>query len=110
MRVTLTIVSNMAPTFVTACTALPPEGANFSRGGPSKNFIYLASQSPRRRQLLEQLGVAYQLLLPDAGEDDEWIEAVIGSEPPAAYVKRVTALKLATALQRRKHRGTRRRG
>ena len=34
-------------------------------------FIYLASQSPRRRQLLEQLGVRYELLLPDAGEDSE---------------------------------------
>ena len=29
-------------------------------------FVYLASQSPRRRQLLEQLGVRYELLLPDA--------------------------------------------
>ena len=27
------------------------------------DFIYLASQSPRRRQLLEQLGVRHQLLL-----------------------------------------------
>ena len=27
----------MAPTLVTACTALPPEGGNFSRAGPSKN-------------------------------------------------------------------------
>ena len=32
-------------------------------------FIYLASQSPRRRQLLEQLGVAYELLLPGKDED-----------------------------------------
>ena len=129
---TRTIVNNidMAPTFVAARTALDvpqpeatalqsvqacagrlgaadfcPEGASFSRGGPSKNFIYLASQSPRRRQLLEQLGVRYQLLLPDAEEDAESIEAVIGSERPAAYVKRVTALKLAAALHRRKRRG-----
>ena len=29
----------MTPTLVTACTALPPEGANFSRGGPSKNCM-----------------------------------------------------------------------
>ncbi len=28
----------MTPTLVTSCNALPPEGANFSRGGPSKNF------------------------------------------------------------------------
>lgn len=26
------------------------------------SFIYLASQSPRRRQLLEQLGIAHKLL------------------------------------------------
>ena len=68
-------------------------------------FIYLASQSPRRRQLLEQLGVPYELLLPDEGEDTESIEAVLGNERPATYVKRVTALKLAAALQRRKRRG-----
>ena len=28
----------MAPTLVTACTSLPPEGANFPRGGPSENM------------------------------------------------------------------------
>jgi septum formation protein len=27
------------------------------------DFIYLASQSPRRRQLLEQIGVKHELLL-----------------------------------------------
>ena len=69
------------------------------------DFIYLASQSPRRRQLLEQLGVAYELLLPDANEDAEALEAVHGKESPAAYVKRVTALKLDAALARRKQRG-----
>ena len=69
------------------------------------SFIYLASQSPRRRQLLEQMGVRYELLLPDEGEDTESIEAVLGNERPATYVKRVTALKLAAALQRRNRRG-----
>jgi FdhD protein len=29
---------NMAPTFGTGVSSLPPEGANFSRGGPSKNW------------------------------------------------------------------------
>jgi predicted house-cleaning NTP pyrophosphatase (Maf/HAM1 superfamily) len=38
------------------------------------DFIYLASQSPRRGQLLEQLGVRYELLLPDADEDAEGME------------------------------------
>jgi len=69
------------------------------------DFIYLASQSPRRRQLLEQLGVRHELLLPDADEDAEAIEAVRPGEAPATYVQRVTQLKLDAALVRLKHRG-----
>lgn len=68
-------------------------------------FVYLASQSPRRRQLLEQLGVRYELLLPDAGEDSEALEHVKPGEAPAAYVRRVTGLKLDAALDRLKRRG-----
>ena len=68
-------------------------------------FIYLASQSPRRRQLLEQLGVAYELLLPDTEEDAESLEAVLPNEAPKAYVQRVTQRKLDAALQRLKRRG-----
>ena len=68
-------------------------------------FIYLASQSPRRRQLLEQLGVRHQLLLPDAGEDSEALEQAVAGEAPAAYVRRVTALKLEAALARLRRRG-----
>ena len=67
-------------------------------------FIYLASQSPRRRQLLEQLGVRYELLLPDADEDAEGIEAVLPGEAPARYVQRVTGLKLDAAMARLKRR------
>ena len=68
-------------------------------------FVYLASQSPRRRQLLEQLGVRYELLLPDASEDSEALEAVRAGEAPAAYVRRVTGLKLDAAVARREARG-----
>jgi len=68
-------------------------------------FIYLASQSPRRRQLLEQLGVAHELLLPGDDEDAEAIEAVLPGEAPVHYVRRVTALKLEAALARRESRG-----
>ena len=69
------------------------------------DFIYLASQSPRRRQLLEQLGVRHELLLPEPGEDTESLEAVLPGEPPARYVRRVTGLKLDAALNRLKQRG-----
>ena len=68
------------------------------------HFIYLASQSPRRRQLLEQLGVRHELLLPDAGEDAEALEVMLKNEAPAAYVKRVTGLKLDAAIARLKRR------
>ena len=64
------------------------------------HFVYLASQSPRRRQLLEQLGVAYELLLPAEHEDAEALEAVLPNEAPLSYVLRVTQLKLDAALQR----------
>ena len=69
------------------------------------SFVYLASMSPRRRQLLEQLGLRYELLLPGPEEDAESMEAVLPNEAPARYVQRVTALKLDAALLRRKHRG-----
>jgi len=69
------------------------------------NFIYLASQSPRRRQLLEQLGVKYELLLPDAHEDAEALEEVLPGEAPAHYVRRVTGHKLDAAIERLKRKG-----
>ena len=69
------------------------------------DFIYLASQSPRRNQLLEQWGVRCELLLPDASEDAEQLEVVLPGEAPAAYVQRVTGLKLAASVERLKRRG-----
>lgn len=68
-------------------------------------FIYLASQSPRRSQLLDQMGVPHRLLLPGPAEDAESLEAVHGQEAPATYVTRVTGLKLDAALQRRQRQG-----
>lgn len=64
------------------------------------DFVYLASQSPRRRQLLEQLGVRYELLLPDDTEDAEALENALKNEAPSAYVVRVTGLKLDAAVAR----------
>ena len=73
------------------------------------SFIYLASQSPRRRQLLEQLGVARELLLANAAgeiaEDAEAIEAERAGESPRDYVQRVTAGKLDAAVARHARRG-----
>ena len=75
---------------------------------PKPDFIYLASQSPRRSQLLEQLGVRHTLLVPntdgDVAEDAEGLEVVFKNEAPAAYVARVTGLKLDAAVARHKRR------
>ena len=64
------------------------------------DFVYLASQSPRRRQLLEQIGVRYELLLATPDEDAESLELVLPGEAPLTYVKRVTQLKLEAAVKR----------
>ncbi|MCV2359171.1 Maf family nucleotide pyrophosphatase [Paucibacter sp. TC2R-5] len=69
------------------------------------DFIYLASQSPRRSQLLQQLGVRHDLLLPGAEEDAESLEAEIAGESPETYVERVTEAKLDAALARLAARG-----
>jgi septum formation protein len=66
--------------------------------------VYLASQSPRRRQLLEQLsasmGFRVKLNAPHPGEDSEALEAVLPSEQPKDYVQRVTELKLQAGIAR----------
>lgn len=72
-------------------------------------FVYLASQSPRRSQLLQQMGVRHELLLPNAAgdraEDAEAIEVVLDGEAPRDYVQRVTGLKLDAAVARWQRRG-----
>ena len=68
-------------------------------------FIYLASQSPRRRQLLDQLGVAHRPLLPELHEDAEALETERSGELPADYVERVTRAKLVAARARRLRQG-----
>ena len=66
--------------------------------------IYLASQSPRRRDLLSLWGVSATLLLPESGEDVEALEAERTGETPLQYVSRVTQAKLSAAQARLLHR------
>jgi len=72
---------------------------------PAHDFVYLASQSPRRRQLLDQLGVRHELLLAGPEEDAEALEAHVRGESPAVYCERVTQLKLGAAVRRLRERG-----
>ncbi len=69
------------------------------------DFVWLASQSPRRAQLLAQIGIRHRLLLADRHEDAEALEAEIAGELPADYVRRVTLAKLAAAVRRHARRG-----
>ena len=69
-------------------------------GGDRSAFVYLASQSPRRRALLDQIGVRHELLLADADEDVEALEATRAGESPEAYVERATRAKLRAAMRR----------
>ena len=64
--------------------------------------IYLASRSPRRRELLTQIGVRFQVLAfrgmreTDPGLD----ESVLDGETPRAYVERVARAKAQAGWQR----------
>ncbi len=71
----------------------------------TSSFIYLASQSPRRQELLKQIGVRFEMLLPQPGEDTESIEIPFANEKARAYVERVTLVKSAVALSRWEKRG-----
>jgi len=60
--------------------------------------IYLASRSPRRRALLEQIGIRYTLL--GDGKEDEVDESVHGDESPTAYVERIAHAKADAGMDR----------
>jgi septum formation protein len=64
------------------------------------SFLYLASQSPRRQELLMQLGVRFELLLPSNDENAEAIETPLPNENARVYVQRVTLAKCDAALER----------
>ncbi|HST01071.1 MAG TPA: Maf family protein [Usitatibacter sp.] len=65
-------------------------------------MIYLASRSPRRRELLNQIGVRFEPLLfrEGARRDTDTDESVRPGEQPDDYVRRVTRLKADAAWQR----------
>jgi septum formation protein len=79
---------------------MSPSSPKTAHPGARHPFIYLASQSPRRRQLLDQLGVRNEPLLPGPDEDAEALEAERAGESPEQYVERVTRAKLQAARRR----------
>ena len=60
----------------------------------SSNRIYLASRSPRRRELLHQIGVGFELVIPDVNE------APLPGEAPADYVTRLSRIKAEVCWMR----------
>jgi septum formation protein len=69
------------------------------------SYIYLASQSPRRQELLQQIGVRFEMLIAAPGEDTETLELPLPNEKARNYVQRVTFAKSAIALARWQHSG-----
>lgn len=62
------------------------------------NVIYLASKSPRRRELLRQIGVQFELLLMREKADRLDVdESPLPKEPPVDYVMRIVRLKAEAA-------------
>jgi septum formation protein len=64
--------------------------------------IYLASRSPRRRELLHQIGVKFEPLLFREGprQDNETNEELLPGEQPDDYVRRVARVKADAAWER----------
>ena len=56
--------------------------------------LYLASRSPRRRELLHQIGIEFDTLISPFEVD----ETPLAGEAPATYVERVTRAKAAQGL------------
>jgi septum formation protein len=63
-------------------------------GSSSNSLIYLASASPRRSALLDQIGVAHRVQPVDVDETAR------GGEPPDQYVRRLAVLKAETLWQK----------
>jgi septum formation protein len=63
-------------------------------------MIYLASRSPRRLELLAQLGIECRLLLDDDESRAESLETTLAGEAPARYVQRVALAKAQAAVRR----------
>src|SRR5262245_43334553 len=71
------------------------------------NRIYLASRSPRRRELLKQIGVGFELLLvrEDLRRGADVDETPLPDESAGIYVLRIARAKAAIALRQIAHRG-----
>ena len=70
--------------------------------GPLERGVYLASRSPRRRELLAQIGVRFHLLLfrSRAGEAPDVDERPLDNEAPDAYVVRLARAKAEAGWRR----------
>jgi len=69
--------------------------------------IYLASRSPRRRELLKQMGVPFELLLlrEDLRRGADVDETPLPDESPGVYVLRLAGAKVKVAVRQIAYRG-----
>ena len=71
------------------------------------DFFYLASQSPRRHQILRDIGASFKPLnlIEGMSPDADFDESILEGENPLDYVSRVSMLKVRAGQQHlKKHR------
>ena len=84
-----------------------PSPVTQSRISAGDNRIYLASRSPRRRELLKQIGVAFESLLvrEDLRRGVDVDETPLPDESPGIYALRIARIKTEIALRQIAQRG-----
>ena len=86
----------------------PPRGRHAPSGGGARSAlrgdvvrIWLASKSPRRKELLAQVGVAFDVLKlrEGSGRTPDVLEVAEDGEPPLHYVERIARTKANVGWQ-----------
>ena len=90
----------MAPTLATSCAALPPEGANFPRGGPSGNVAPTLATSCAALDVLVPEALALRAVPMCAGTS-RWNSSRMHSAPVRPVVRRMrSSTSMLTAWRR----------
>ena len=89
------------------CKAIPTIANDMEIIPAERTSVYLASKSPRREELLRQLGVDFTLLLlrEAAERPRDIVETPRKDEPPFEYVKRVARTKASVGWHQMGRRG-----
>jgi septum formation protein len=86
----------MTTVMTAVMTAIMSKIAMSAKPADLPDLIYLASQSPRRRELLTEMGLEFQVILPDDDAEDEQQP----NESVDNYVRRLATQKAQSAAKK----------